>query len=405
MLVSVAPAEVIFSGFQSKAFWLVFGGLIIGIALKKSGLGVFVAARITARFNTSYMAAVTGVVIMGTVLAFVMPSTMGRVLLILPITLAITEQLGFDKTSRGYAGLVLAAGVGTYLPGAGLLPATVPGMVLVGAAETQHGIVFTYTDWFWRHFPIFGLLKLPLMIAVTTYLFADQPKPLNPAPNSAQDPARPLSPDAKLLAVLLLIALALWATDGIHGISPAWVSLAFGVICLLPQTGLVSSKVFAESFQLGPADLCRHHSGPRRLGRSFRLRRAGRSGGVGNHAVDTGGTPAKLCLTFRIEHHRRHRHQLSRFGSGDDTACPLAGRCDGLDDRNRSTHPGYCLCRAAAPLSDSTGIGGGDHGRCPFDDGHPLFIYSVGFGHVDPGAATFCMVAADRGGVRAIFQC
>ena len=52
--------------------------------------------------------------------------------------------------------------------------------------------------------------------------------------------------------MLLLIALALWATDGVHGISPAWISLAFGVICLLPQSGLVSGRTFAEAFQLGP---------------------------------------------------------------------------------------------------------------------------------------------------------
>ena len=245
MLVSVAPAGVIFSGFQSKAFWLVFGGLIIGIALNRSGLGAFIAARMTARFNASYPAAVTGVVLMGTVLAFVMPSTMGRVLLIVPVTLAIAGQLGFDKTGRGRAGLVLAAGIGTYLPGAALLPATVPGMVMVGAAETQYGIVLTYTDWFWRHFPVFGVLKLPLLIAVTTCLFAERPKPFDPAGGA-------LSPDARLLALLLPIALALWATDALHGISPAWVSLAFGVICLLPQTGLVPGKVFAADFQLGP---------------------------------------------------------------------------------------------------------------------------------------------------------
>ena len=32
MLFAVAPASVVFSGFQSTAFWLIFSGLIIGVA-------------------------------------------------------------------------------------------------------------------------------------------------------------------------------------------------------------------------------------------------------------------------------------------------------------------------------------------------------------------------------------
>mgnify|MGYP007116969656 FL=1 len=31
MLFAIAPADVVFSGFSSSAFWIIFGGLIIGM--------------------------------------------------------------------------------------------------------------------------------------------------------------------------------------------------------------------------------------------------------------------------------------------------------------------------------------------------------------------------------------
>ncbi len=43
MLFAVAPAPVVFSGFASTAFWLVFAGLVIGVAVQRTGLGARIA--------------------------------------------------------------------------------------------------------------------------------------------------------------------------------------------------------------------------------------------------------------------------------------------------------------------------------------------------------------------------
>ena len=42
-----------------------------------------------------------------------------------------------------------------------------------------------------------------------------------------------------ILALAALLALVLWATDSLHGVAPAWVSLGVGVVCLLPVLSLV----------------------------------------------------------------------------------------------------------------------------------------------------------------------
>jgi di/tricarboxylate transporter len=61
-----------------------------------------------------------------------------------------------------------------------------------------------------------------------------------------------MSRDQTLLALVLAASLLLFATDFVHGISPAWISLAAGVFCLLPGAGLVSPKTFAERVSIIP---------------------------------------------------------------------------------------------------------------------------------------------------------
>jgi di/tricarboxylate transporter len=56
MILSVAPASVIFSGFASAAFWLVVSGYVIGIAIAKTGLAERIARLLAARLASSYPA-------------------------------------------------------------------------------------------------------------------------------------------------------------------------------------------------------------------------------------------------------------------------------------------------------------------------------------------------------------
>jgi len=56
----------------------------------------------------------------------------------------------------------------------------------------------------------------------------------------------PMTRDERRLAAILAASLVLFATDFLHGVSPAWISLAAGLACLLPGLDLVPPKTFAE---------------------------------------------------------------------------------------------------------------------------------------------------------------
>ena len=126
----VAPAQVVFSGFHAGAMWLVFGGLVIGLAVQRVGLDVRLVRALLTRVPSAYLPITYGIVIVSAALGFVIPSAAGRVAMLIPIMVALAERMGFEAGSRGRNGLVLAATMGTMTPSFGILPANVPNMVI-----------------------------------------------------------------------------------------------------------------------------------------------------------------------------------------------------------------------------------------------------------------------------------
>ncbi len=240
MIFQVAPAPAVFSGFHSTALWLVFGGLIIGVAVDKTGLGAKLATAVTSRLGGSYPRLVAGLALVGIALAFVMPSTLGRVVLLVPIAVALSEALGYAPNSRERSGLVLAAACGSWMPSTAILPANVPNMVLIGVAENLFGVHFTYGNYMLMHLPFNGIGKMILIIGLVLVLFKGRSVDVESKPAETN----PLSPAARRLALILALTLGFWVTDFLHHISPAWVALAAGIVCLMPGVGLVNQQDF-----------------------------------------------------------------------------------------------------------------------------------------------------------------
>lgn len=246
MVLAIAPANVVFSGFASATIWLVLGGLIIAEAVNRTGLGERFARFLLRRFTLSYPALIAAVVIVSTGLAFLMPATVGRVLLLLPILSAVAEHLGLARGSRGHNGVCLAAIISTYQCGTAILPANAPNLVLAGASETLYGVPLIYAEYLLVQFPVMGILKAALIALLVCMLF-----PARTATQAEALEARPMSAEERRLTVILVASLALWATDFLHGVQPGWVALGAGLAAMLPRIGVMPVAVFNERVRFG----------------------------------------------------------------------------------------------------------------------------------------------------------
>ncbi len=247
MLAAVAPADVVFSGFASSALWIIFGGLIIGLAVRHTGLGQTVADVLLTRIPARYGLLLLGAVMIGLVFAFLIPGSVARMVLLVPITVAVADRLGFANHANGRIALLLAVIFGTHTGSFAILPANTPNVVWSGAMESIHGLQIGYLEYLWWHFPVLGVLRSLLLVGLLVLWFPDR------IPGREAQPPNADAMDARQrhMALVLLFALGFWATDVLHGIGPAWVALAAAVYLLFHVKKLVPEKPFA-AIDIGP---------------------------------------------------------------------------------------------------------------------------------------------------------
>ncbi len=243
---SIAPPNVAFSGFHASATWLVFGGFVISIAVHKSGLGSRMVQTLVTHLPARYLTMAGGLAIAGMALSFIMPSASGRAVMMAPLAVALATELGFAENTRARHGLVLAAGWGTTIPAFGILPSNVVNMAFVGASEGIFNISFTYFGYTFLNFPIVGFLGALIVILLITILFGAKPQPQGKTSMQTG-----WSSTERRLMGIMLIALALWMTDSLHGISPAWIALAAALVCVTPGIGMLPASVITNEVNYG----------------------------------------------------------------------------------------------------------------------------------------------------------
>lgn len=246
VLLEVAKPEVVFSGFASGTLWLVLGGLVIAEAVRMTGLGERIARAALGTRVWSYPQLVTAAVLVAVVLAFLMPATVGRILLLVPILAAVAERHGLAPGTPGHSGVLFATIIASFQCGTAILPANAPNLVLAGAAETLYGVQLIYAEYLWAQFPVMGIIKGALIVVLVCWMFPAQTRG-----NGAAAELRPISGNEKRLAVIVLVALALWASDFLHGIRPGWIALGAAVVAMLPKIGAVPASIFQERVKFG----------------------------------------------------------------------------------------------------------------------------------------------------------
>lgn len=244
-----APPDVIFSGFSTGGFWLLFSGLIIGAAIAQTGLGQQIAARIFRRTGNSYPRAVVMLALTGMGLGLLVPSTMPRVIVLVPVAVSLASAMGFQTGSRGQIGLAITAATSTLLPTYAILTANLPTIVHYGALETLYAIEPSYGRYLVAQLPV-NLVRFGLLLALLLPFARAEAGP----DHSAQaEPVPPMTGAQKRLMAILCLAIFFWATDSVHGISPAWIALSVAGIVLLPGAGLLAKDAMRTKVDLSPA--------------------------------------------------------------------------------------------------------------------------------------------------------
>lgn len=249
ILLYIAPPEVVFSGFATGGLWLVFSGIIIGISIQETRLGSFIARRLLQVTNLTYMRAVSVLTIVSFVLGFLMPATIPRLIILIPIGAGLAEAMNLQSGGKGYTGFMLAVILGTFSATPSIMTANLPTIVHIGAMEAVYGQSISFTQFLFYHAPVVSFVRILSIIVVVRLMFYERVSGIE---TSVDIDNEPITRDQRKLLILLLITLVFWSTDFIHHIKPAWVGLALAIILLLPSTNLLSKDAFTKKANFAP---------------------------------------------------------------------------------------------------------------------------------------------------------
>ncbi|WP_226549984.1 SLC13 family permease [Celeribacter naphthalenivorans] len=248
LLPGLMEPDVVFSGFTSTAMWLIIAGFVIGAAITHSGLGAQIGEVARPHLSKSYPMLIGGLMVIGMALGFVMPSSLGRSAVLVPVGMALSDMLGLERGSKGRIGVAVIIAFGTNMPSFAILPSNIPNIILSGMADKVFGLEFSYADYLLLHYPVLGVVKSIALVLLTLYFF-----PAKVAPVQVETPkASPASSRKQiLLMALLLVTIGFWATDQLHHINAAWIGLATTFVLLVPRLGLVPPPVFKGAVDFG----------------------------------------------------------------------------------------------------------------------------------------------------------
>ena len=247
LMVDAAPNAVIFSGFTSGGFWLLFAGLIVGTAISVTGLGRQFALRIFQKTGDSYIKAALLLALSGLGLGLLVPATMPRIIILMPVALSLSNTMGYEIGSRGHVGLTVTGAIATLLPTYAILTANLPTIIHFGAFETLYDIKPSYARYFIEQAPANAVRFIVLLVLMLPFASARSDT------KSVLDAPMPFTYTQRKLLILLGSAILFWALDTFHGISPAWVALSLATVLLIPGFGILDSNVMKTKIDISPA--------------------------------------------------------------------------------------------------------------------------------------------------------
>jgi sodium-dependent dicarboxylate transporter 2/3/5 len=240
-----AGLTMAFGGFANTALVLVASALFLAAAMSTTGLDRRIALSILSRVGTETRHVVVGTILVGFVIAFLVPSTTARVACLVPITLGIIAAFGVNKKGAFASMLMITTVQTASIWNVGIKTAAAQNMVAIGFIEKAFGRTITWLEWLIAAAP-FGVLMSIALYFVMTRMMPPEVKQVPGGHEAIRKSLADLGPmkasEKKLLAISLTL-LAFWATEGVlHRFDTSTTTITAVALMFLPGTGIMTWK-------------------------------------------------------------------------------------------------------------------------------------------------------------------
>ncbi len=245
MLGTSGALTLAFSGFANTALVLVAAALFLAAAMTATGLDKRIALNILSRVGTDTRHVVIGTILVGFVIAFMVPSTTARVACLVPITLGIIAAYGVNKRGAFASMLMITTVQTASIWNVGIKTAAAQNMVAIGFIEKAFNQTITWLDWLIAAAPFGILMSIALYFVMTLMM----PPEIKDAPGGRVGVRKSLSELGPMKASelkLLLLSVTLigfWATEGIlHKFDTGTTTITAVALMFMPGFGILNWK-------------------------------------------------------------------------------------------------------------------------------------------------------------------
>jgi solute carrier family 13 (sodium-dependent dicarboxylate transporter), member 2/3/5 len=240
-----AALTLAFGGFANTALVLVASALFLAAAMTSTGLDKRIALTILSRVGTETSHVVIGTILVGFVIAFLVPSTTARVACLVPITLGIIAAFGVNRRGAFASMLMITTTQTASIWNVGIKTAAAQNMVAIGFIEKAFGKTITWLEWLIAAAPFSILMSIALYF-VMTRMMPPEVKQVPGGREAIRKALTDLGPmkasEAKLLAISLTL-LAFWATEGVlHKFDTSTTTITAVALMFLPGIGIMTWK-------------------------------------------------------------------------------------------------------------------------------------------------------------------
>ena len=234
-----------FSGFANTALVLVAAALFLAAAMTATGLDKRIALNVLSRVGTKTTNVVIGTILVGFIIAFMVPSTTARVACLVPITLGIIAAFGVDKRGAFASMLMIVTTQTASIWNVGIKTAAAQNMVAVGFIEKTFGQTITWLDWLIAAAPFGVLMSIALYFVMTRMM----PPEVDEVPGGLEGIRKslaelgPMKTSEKKLLAISLILIGFWSTEGIlHKFDTSTTTITAVALMFMPGVGIMTWK-------------------------------------------------------------------------------------------------------------------------------------------------------------------
>lgn len=220
-----------FGSFSGATVWLLIGAFGLATALANSGLLNRLAINVMRLFPGTYAGQVWGLSLASVVCAPAVPSTTAKSTILIPLACMVGEKMGYAPKSKGMTGLFSVTNIITNFGGCMFLT----GGVVVGIILALTPDPVSWLDWL-KIFGLWGVIVVVLAALFSLFFYKPAPgegKKLDKAEVKAMaDNLGPMTKKEIAALVILIVAVAAWMTESMHGVPTyavallAWIAMS-----------------------------------------------------------------------------------------------------------------------------------------------------------------------------------